>query len=117
MRTDKNRNPTAFTTDVAVTAGLVKGVDYEEGDPFQVPGTHGPITYHTARLLLNPIELTLRVIDKATFYTHAGGQRWTYIGIPKFIWDALARDQKVRVIGFMYGHEGGTAMKSLFPTA
>jgi hypothetical protein len=116
MRTDDHRNPTAFTTDVAKTAGLVEGVDYSQGAPFSVPGPHGPVTYYTAKLLLNPIETTLRVIDTATFYVRSGGQRWIYIGIPAFIWNGLTRDQKVAVIGFMYQHEGGTAMRSLFPT-
>lgn len=111
MRTDEHRNPTAFTTDIAKLAGLVEGVDYERGHPFQA----GVTTYYTAKLLLNPIETTLRVIDAIGFYTKTGLQRWTYIGIPKFIWDSLDRPTKVKVLGFMYQHEGGTAMKSLFP--
>ncbi len=111
MRTDAHRNPTAFTTDIAKAAGLVEGVDYERGQPFQA----GSATYYTAKLLLNPIETTLRVIDTIGFYTKTGLQRWIYIGIPKFIWDALDRPTKVKVIGFMYHNEGGTAMKSLFP--
>lgn len=116
MRTDEHRNPTAFTTEVAQTAGLIEGVDYSQGSPFTVPGPHGQITYYTAKLLLNPIELTIRVIDKATFYTHYGAIRWAYIAIPPFIWSQLAREVKVAVIGFMYQHEGGTEMKNLFPT-
>lgn len=116
-RTDRNNNPTAFTTDVAKDAGLVVGVDYEVGDPFTVPGQFGPITYHTAKLLGNPIELTLRAITHATFFTAHGGPRWPYIGIPKFIWEKLTRDVQVEVIGWMYGHEGGIAMRSLFPAA
>ncbi len=111
MRTDEHRNPTAFTTDIAKLAGLVEGVDYERGNPFSV----GTATYYTAKLLLNPIETTLRVIDNVGFYTGHGFQRWTYIGIPKFVWDSLDRPAKVKVIGFMYQHEGGTAMKGLFP--
>ena len=110
MRTDEHRNPTAFTTDVARTAGLIEGVDYERGAPFQANGT----TLYTAKLLLNPIETTLRVLDNAGFYTKHGAPRWVYIGIPQFVWDTLDRAAKVRVIGFMYGHEGGTQMKALF---
>src|SRR6185369_10154793 len=110
MRTDEHNNPTAFTTDIAKLAGLIEGVDYERGRPFQV----GTATYYTAKLLLDPIATTLRVIDAIGFYTKAGGQRWIYIGIPKFIWDALDHATKVKVIGFMYQHEGGTAMKPLF---
>lgn len=113
MRTDEHRNPTAFTIDIARLAGLIEGVDYERGAPF----TSGTYTFYTAKLLLNPIETTLRVIDAIGFYTHAGSQRWIYIGIPKWLWDAATREQKVRVIGFMYSHEGGTEMKNLFPAA
>lgn len=117
MRTDTHRNPTAMTTDVAKEGGLTLGVDYQVGDPFTVPGPSGPITLHTARLLLNPIELTIRAIDKASYYTHSGKQRWVYIAIPPKLWDQLTRDQKVSVIGFHYRHEGGTEMQNLFPVS
>ncbi len=110
MRTDRNRNPAAFTTDVAKAGGLILGTDYEVGDPFTV----GTLTLHTAKLLLNPIELTIRVIDNATFYTKGGAPRWNYIAIPKFVWDALPRETKVAVIGWMYNREQGTEMKGLF---
>lgn len=113
-RTDRHNNPTAFTTDVAHEAGLVEHVDYEQGEPFSVPGANGPITLHTAKLLLNPIELTLRVLDKATFYRKAGGERWSYIGIPLFVWQTLQRADQVKIIGWMYHHEGGQAMAHLF---
>lgn len=112
MRTDEHNNPTAFTTDVAKAGGLVEGVDYVQGDPFK----DNPHLF-TARILLNPIEVTIRLIDRAGFYTKAGAQRWTYIAIPKWIWDGLTRDQKVRCIGDMYHHEGGTALRNLFPPA
>lgn len=48
MRTDRNSNPTAMTTDVAKTGGLVLGKDYVQGDPFI--GGDGK-TYYTAKLL------------------------------------------------------------------
>lgn len=116
MRTDRNNNPTAMTTAVAKEGGLVENVDYAQGDSFVVPGDKGPVTYYTAKLLLNPIELTIRVLDRATFFVAHGGARWTYIAIPKFVWDGLAREVKVAVIGWMYQHEGGVAMRSFFPT-
>lgn len=109
MRTDANNNPAAFTVDIAKQAGLLLGVDYVAGTPFPAPSK-----LVTARLLGNPVETTIRVIDKIGYYTVAGVPRWTYIAIPKFIWDALSRDQKRAVVGFHYKNEGGTAMKGLF---
>ena len=110
MRTDDNHNPTAFTTDLAEEARLVEGVDYIIGTPFPPPST-----LDTAHLLGDPIQTTIRVVDSVGFYTEEGGQRWVYIGIPKFIWDSLTPPQKRDIIGFMYQHEGGTAMRPLFP--
>jgi hypothetical protein len=111
FRTDLNNNPTAFTTDIAKQAGLVLGVDYEQGDSFQA----GTMTLYTAKLLGDPIEITIRVLDSIGFYTKAGAMRWSYIGIPLFIWLDLTSVQMRDVIGFMYQREGGTAMLSLFP--
>jgi hypothetical protein len=115
MRTDKHNNPTAFTVDVARTAGLAIGIDYAIGDPFTVPGPHGPITLYTARLLKDPIETTIRVIDTVGFYTHYGSVRWVYMAMPTWLWLQQTRAIKTRIIGEMYQHEGGTAMKNLFP--
>lgn len=116
MRTDSHRNPTAFTTDVAKTAGLHEGIDFVQGDPFTVPGPHGPITYYTAKLLLDPLDTTIRVIDKVGFYTHYGSVRWTYEAMPTWLWLQQTRLTKIRIIGEMYSHEGGTAMRNLFPS-
>ena len=109
-RTDENNNPTAMTTDVASEGGLVLGVDYAQGTSF-LAGIH---LLHTAKFLGNPIPTTIRVLDKVGFYTVHGLMRWNYIGIPLNIWSDLTQAQKVSVIGFMYQHEGGTAMTSLF---
>jgi len=111
-RADRHRNPTAFTTDVAHTGGLVLGVDYEQGDPFTV----GSQTYYTARLLGDPLALTIRVIDVAGWQTHSGGPRWSYADMPNITWSHLSPDDKARVIGRMYlHHEMGTEMAGLFP--
>jgi len=110
MRTDENRNPTAFSTDLARQAGLMAGVDYASGTRFPSPSN-----LFTARILGDPIEVTIRLIDAVGYYTSAGGQRWVYIAIPHFIWNGLTHDQKRDVIGFQYAHEGGTAMRDLFP--
>ncbi len=110
MRTDSNRNPTAFTTDLARQAGLQLVIDYESGSPFPPPSN-----LVTARILGDPIEVTIRLLDTVGYYTSAGLQRWTYIAIPHFIWNGLTHDQKRDVIGFHYKHEGGTAMRDLIP--
>lgn len=110
MRTDDNRNPTAFTVDIAKQAGLTPGVDYVPGTRFPLPST-----LVTAKLLGDPIEITIRVLDRIGYYTKAGGQRWTYIAIPAFVWASLSFIEKRSVIGFQYRREGGTAMLYLFP--
>jgi hypothetical protein len=109
MRTDNNNNPAAFTVDLAKQAGLVYGVDYVNGDPFPSPSR-----LVTAKLLGDPIAVTIRLIDKVGFYTFMGLQRWAYIGIPRFVWDKLEYPAKKEVIGFMYGHEGGSVLRPLF---
>ena len=112
MRTDANRNPTAFDTAVAAEAGLKLGVDYQQGESFPAPST-----LHTALLLGDPVQLTIRVIDAVGFYiTKSGEPRWTYMGeFPKFVWDSLPPASKRDVIGFMYQREGGVTMRPLFP--
>jgi hypothetical protein len=110
-RTDRNNNPTAMTTGVAEAGGLKLGVDYAQGDAFTVDGQ----TYYTARLLGDPLALTIRVIDTAGFYTTPPNQRWAYIAMPFALWNSLTPNQKAFVIGWMYGVEGGSTMRDLFP--
>ncbi len=111
MRTDEHNNPTAMTTEV-VAKVLVEGKDFTQGAPFTVGGK----TLYTARLLGDPIALTIQVINALGFFTRSQGRpRWDYIGIPKFVWNALPPDRQRDVIGEMYRHEGGTALRSLFP--
>lgn len=110
MRTDENNNPAAFTTDIAEQAKLKLGTDYVDGTPFPLPSN-----LVTAKILGDPIAVTIRVIDAIGYYTKYGKPRWTYIAIPTFIWTSLTADQKRDVIGFHYRNEGGTIMKSLFP--
>jgi hypothetical protein len=110
FRTDLNNNPTAFTTDVAKGGGLVLGVDYEQGDSFEAEGK----TYYTAKLLGDPIAITIKLINVVGFYTIAPQHRWTYIALPFALWKQLTIDQKKLVIGFMYQMEGGEAMKYLW---
>jgi hypothetical protein len=113
FRTDRNNNPVAFTTDVARNAGLVLGTDYVEGDPFVANGKNGK-TYHTAKLLGDPIQLTIRVIDRIGFFTAAGAQRWSYIRFPNADWHKLSVFGKTEIIHLMYHQEGGKELEKLF---
>jgi hypothetical protein len=111
MRTDRHNNPTAFTTDIAKQAGLVEGVDYVRGDAFP----DNPNMF-TAKLLGNPLETTIRVIDKIGFNTQDGNNRWVYTdsiaGANNQAWSKMGFQDKAQVIKEMYRHEGGNG--SLF---
>lgn len=123
FRTDSHNNPTAFTTDVAAEAKLKLHLDYEIGDPFTVNFSMSATpdrpeaTYHTARLLRDPIAITIQVIDTLSFMTQHGTpiSRWGYITMPAFLWHELSAPQKRDVIGWMYQREGGITMRHLFP--
>lgn len=105
MRTDKNNNPTAMTTDVARELGLVYGVDYVQGAKF--PGNSN---LYTARLLGDPVAITIKGLDQGGFYTRSGKQRWSYIGIPQAQWNKMSYSQKVAVVKTMYKREGNTGV-------
>ena len=108
-RTDRNMNPAAFTVDIAKQAGLVEGTDYVPGDAFPAPST-----LVTAKLLGDPIQLTIRVINAVGYYTKAGQARWEYISMPGFVWAYLDFATKKKVIAFHYAREGGVALAPLF---
>ena len=123
FRTDRNNNPTAFTTDIAIEAGLVQGRDFVQGDPFSPSGNinyvNGQLVgrvFYTAKLIGDPISLTIGVIDRIGFRVGSDPYkpRWTYINLPYDLWQSLTSLQKRQVIGDMYTCEGGTEMKSLF---
>jgi hypothetical protein len=102
MRTDRHNNPTAFTTDVAKAAGWVEGVDYEVGDPFP----NNP-NLRTAKIIGDPVEKTIELIDKIGFFTQSGKPRWSYVAMKPDEWGGLAKEEKVAVIAKMYATEGG----------
>ena len=111
MRTDRHNNPTAFTTDIASIAGLKPGVDYSKGDSFT--GSDGK-TYYTAKLLGDPIDTTIKVIDSIGFQTASGQPRWSYINMSKATWDSMTDQQKKNVIKGMYQQEGGSGLNKIF---
>lgn len=106
MRTERNNNPTAMTTDVAKSLGAVEWVDYVQGDKFPWDSK-----LYTARLLGDPVETTIRIFDNAAekgipiFYTKWWKQRWTYIAMTNDQWKALSDEQKKNVIYSMLQHE------------
>lgn len=108
-RASRHNNPTAMTTDVAKTLGLVEGVDYERGDAFP----DNPNLF-TARLLGDPIETTIKALDESAksedrqaFYTQKGQQRWTYLGMSDEEWLKKSPTEKTQIIKNMYKKEGG----------
>ncbi len=112
MRTDRNNNPTAMTTDVAKSLGLVEGVDYVVGDKFP-----GDSNLYTAKLLGNPIDTTIKALNtaandpnKQAFFTQSGQQRWNYIGLSDKQWLAMTPEQKKNTIAQMYKQEGGSGV-------
>ena len=108
-RTDRHNNPTAMTIDVAKQGGLVEGVDYEVGDVFP----DNP-NLKTAKLIGDPIEKTIDVIDNIGFYTGSGSPRWTHTAMTEQEWDSLSYDQKKKVVMDMYQKEGGNELLSIF---
>ena len=111
FRTDLNNNPAAFICNIAQQAKLVYGVDYEQGTSFEDAG----VTYYTAKLLGDPVALTIRVIDAIGYKTLKGIPRWSYIDLPKFVWNSQTYEQKRDIVGYHYMHEGGVEMRDLFP--
>lgn len=110
LRTDRNNNPAAVTTDIARQAGLVLGQDYAQGDPFSI----GTTTYYTAKFLGDPIALTLKIIDAIGYYTKNGSPRWIYMSIPTNLWKTFTAEQRKKTVQEHYFHEGGTEMLHLF---
>lgn len=110
FRTDRHNNPTAMTTDVARTLGLVEGVDYTKWDPFP----NNPNLF-TARLNGDPIQTTIKALDlaaqdpnKSAFRTQGGQPRWTYIDMTDQQWNSMTPEQKTATITKMYQNEWGT---------
>ena len=114
FRTDLNRNPVAFTTDIAEEAKLINMIDYVRGTEFITNDQ----TFYTAHLLGDILSTTIRVIDTLGFYTGVMGTtpRWSYISMPYGLWKSLSTKQKQYVIGQMYKIEGGIEMTNLFPS-
>ncbi len=108
FRTDRHNNPTAMTTDVAATLGLIEGQDYTQGDPFSGG------KYYTAKLSGNGVQTTVKALDQAAkdagknaFYTKSGQPRWTHTAISDEEWLKKTQAQKEQFVMQMYKKEGG----------
>jgi len=105
MRTDRNMNPTAFTTDIAKQAGLVEWVDYVKWDKFPWNSN-----LYTAKLIWDPIETTIRAIDAIGFKTKWGADRWVYtskLWLNNETWDKMSPTEKANAVKRMYQQEWG----------
>lgn len=106
MRTDRHNNPTAFTTDIAKQAWLIEWVDYIVWDAFP----DNP-NMKTAKLIWDPFEQTIKVIDKIWFKTQSWNSRWTYtdkLWMTNEKWKTLSDEEKKNFITRMYKEEWGS---------
>lgn len=120
MRTERNNNPTAMTTDVAKMLWWELGVDYEIWDPFTTASWQ---TLYTAKLIGDPIETTIRLIDRwiangiDPFYRSNWQWRWSYISkiwVTKDKWLKMTDAEKADVIAQMLKHEWGSMENMLY---
>ena len=108
MRTERNNNPTAMTTDVAKSLGAVEWVDYIQWDSFK---SGNWATLYTARLLWDPVETTIRIFDNAAskwipiFYTQKWAQRWSHTAMSNEQWMSLSKEKKKEIIAAMLQRE------------
>ncbi len=112
-RAERNNNPTAMTTDMAKMLWWVLWQDYEIWDEFI---WWDGKTYYTAKLIWDPIETTIRLIDRwianwiDPFYRKNWQPRWSYIWtlwLSKSIWNKLNNEQKRTMVYKMLKHEWG----------
>ena len=122
MRTERNNNPTAMTTDVAKMLWWVLWVDYEIWDSFTTAS--GSVLY-TAKLIWDPIETTIRLIDRwiangiDPFYRANWQWRWSYISkiwVTKEKWLKMSPSEKANVIAQMLKYEWGSMENMLYYT-
>ena len=111
MRTDRNNNPVAMTTDVAKTLWLVEWVDYVQWDSFTWGSWN---TLYTAKLIWDPIQQVIKWLDiaandpnKKAFYTQWWAQRWTHTAVSDEQWNNMTQEQKQALVVKMYHNEWG----------
>ena len=102
MRTERNNNPTAMTTDVAKSLWLVEWEDYVKWDSFKDKNWN---TLYTAKLLNDPVETTIKALDNwanssstHAFYTAGGDQRRSHTAMSDAEWLAKTPEEKQETV-------------------
>lgn len=120
MRTERNNNPTAMITEYAKQLWGIEWVDYIQWDSFTSTDanwvTH---TYYTAKLLGDPIETTIRLLDR---WVENGVKKnvfsaWSYanqLGMTNDKWKNMSKDEKEALILKMLQHEGWDISKMAY---
>ena len=118
MRTERNNNPTAMTTDVAKSLWLVEWEDYVKWDSFKDKNWN---TLYTAKFLNDPVETTIKALDNwanssstHAFYTAGGDQRRSHTAMSDNEWLAKTPEQKQETVLKMLQREGWDITKMTY---
>ena len=108
MRTERNNNPTAMTTDYAKMMWLELWVDYEIGDSFVWSDWK---TYYTARFLWDPVETAIKAFDRWAANNVFANEWWVlwhwHLGISNQQWLNMTDKEKREVIDKILQKEWG----------
>lgn len=108
MRTERNNNPTAMTTDYAKMMWLELWVDYEIWDSFI--GGDGK-TYYTAKFIWDPIEMSIKAFDRwaaNNVFANEWGVLWHWhLWISNQQWLNMTDGEKREVINKILKKEWG----------
>lgn len=109
MRTERNNNPTAMTTDYAKMMWLELWVDYEIWDSFI--GGDGR-TYYTAKFIWDPIEMSIKAFDRWAANNVFANEWWVlwhwHLWISNQQWLNMTDGEKREVINKILKKEWGS---------
>ena len=115
MRTERNNNPTAMTTDYAKMMWLELGVDYEIWDSFIGSDWR---TYYTAKFIWDPIETAIKAFDMWAANNVFWSQGWVlwhwHLWISNKQWLEMTDWEKRDVINKILQKEWGEMTKMLY---
>lgn len=127
MRSERNNNPTAMITAYAKQLWGIEWVDYVQWDSFtSVDENWVEHTYYTAKLLGDPIDTTIRLIDRWVDNNVKKNvfSAWSYadqLWMTNDKWKNMSREEKEALILKMLQHEGWDISKMAYynetPTA